>query len=111
MIIAIEGLIPDRRLGPSQPQSAAPPVPAKMNDAEWRPQQPEPNRSLRKVESGRNGCAVPELFRERTKPGDRIFTSICSRDHYSAGGLSVVNIPSAEPSSARFSQQVWGENS
>jgi hypothetical protein len=35
MIVAIEGLIPDRRLSPSVPQPAAPPVKAEIYAAEW----------------------------------------------------------------------------
>jgi hypothetical protein len=39
MIVAIEGLIPDRRLAPSQTQSAAPSVQPQMYVSEWRRQQ------------------------------------------------------------------------
>jgi hypothetical protein len=39
MIVAIEGLIPDRRLAPSQTQSAAPPVQPQIYVSEWRRQQ------------------------------------------------------------------------
>ena len=35
MIIAIEGLIPDRRFSPSGTQSAAPPIKAQIYQAEW----------------------------------------------------------------------------
>jgi hypothetical protein len=35
MIVAIEGLIPDRRLSPSGTQPAAPPINAEMYEAEW----------------------------------------------------------------------------
>jgi hypothetical protein len=35
MIVAIEGLIPDRRLSPSMTQPAAPPINAEMYEAEW----------------------------------------------------------------------------
>ena len=35
MIIAIEGLIPDRRAGSSEKESAPPPTPAKMYRAAW----------------------------------------------------------------------------
>ena len=35
MIVAIEGLIPDRRLSPAQTQSAAPPLKAEIFKAEW----------------------------------------------------------------------------
>jgi hypothetical protein len=38
MIVAIEGLIPDRRLSPSGTQPAAPPVKAQIYTAEWRRQ-------------------------------------------------------------------------
>ena len=41
MIIAIEGLIPDRRSSPSGTQPAAPPIKAQIYEAEWlRKQQP-----------------------------------------------------------------------
>jgi hypothetical protein len=40
MIVAIEGLIPNRRLSPTQNQPAAPPAQPKIHTAEWlRPQQ------------------------------------------------------------------------
>jgi hypothetical protein len=39
MIVAIEGLIPGRRLAPPQTQSATPPVKAQMYVSEWRRQQ------------------------------------------------------------------------
>ena len=39
MIVAIEGLIPDRRLSPSRTQSAPPPVQPKAYVSEWLPQQ------------------------------------------------------------------------
>jgi hypothetical protein len=39
MIVAIEGLIPDRRLSPSGTQPAAPPVKAEIYAAQWRRQQ------------------------------------------------------------------------
>ncbi len=39
MIVAIEGLIPDRRLSPSGRQPAAPPVKAEIYAAQWRRQQ------------------------------------------------------------------------
>ena len=43
MIIAIEGLIPDRRLSPSGTQPAAPPINAQIYEAEWlRKQQHQP---------------------------------------------------------------------
>ena len=43
MIVAIEGLIPDRRLSPSGPQPAAPPINAQIYEAEWlRKQQHQP---------------------------------------------------------------------
>jgi hypothetical protein len=43
MIVAIEGLIPDRRLSPSAPQPAAPPVNADIYCAKWlREQQHQP---------------------------------------------------------------------
>jgi hypothetical protein len=35
MIVAIEGLIPDRRVSPSGTQPAAPPINAQMYEAEW----------------------------------------------------------------------------
>src|ERR1700741_1680235 len=35
MIVAIEGLIPDRRLSPSGTQPAAPPVKAQIYESEW----------------------------------------------------------------------------
>jgi hypothetical protein len=42
MIVAIEGLIPDRRLSPSTTQPAAPPVEPQIYQAEWlRKQQPQ----------------------------------------------------------------------
>ena len=41
MIVAIEGLIPDRRLSPSGTQPAAPPVKADIYTAQWRRQQPQ----------------------------------------------------------------------
>ena len=41
MIVAIEGLIPDRRLSPSGTQPAAPPVKAQIYSAQWRRQQPQ----------------------------------------------------------------------
>ena len=45
MIVAIEGLIPDRRLSPSATQPAAPPVKADIYTPEWlRKQQHEPAR-------------------------------------------------------------------
>jgi hypothetical protein len=39
MIVAIEGLIPDRRLSPSGTQPAAPPINAEIYESEWRPEQ------------------------------------------------------------------------
>jgi hypothetical protein len=39
MILAIEGLIPDRRLSPSGTQPAAPPLQPHIHDAEWRRKQ------------------------------------------------------------------------
>jgi hypothetical protein len=39
MIVAIEGLIPDRRLSPSGTQSAAPPVEADIYSSKWRREQ------------------------------------------------------------------------
>ena len=39
MIVAIEGLIPDRRLSPSAPQSAAPPAEPQMYVSAWRREQ------------------------------------------------------------------------
>jgi hypothetical protein len=39
MIVAIEGLIPDRRLWPSETQPAAPPVKAELYTSEWRRKQ------------------------------------------------------------------------
>jgi hypothetical protein len=43
MIVAIEGLIPDRRLSPSAPQPSPPPVKADIYTAEWlRKQQHQP---------------------------------------------------------------------
>jgi hypothetical protein len=39
MIVAIEGLIPDRRLSPSGTQPAAPPVKAEIYSSEWRREQ------------------------------------------------------------------------
>ena len=39
MIVAIEGLIPDRRLSPSATQPAAPPVEADIYESEWRRKQ------------------------------------------------------------------------
>ncbi len=41
MIVAIEGLIPDRRLSPSGTQPAAPPVKAQIYSSQWRRQQPQ----------------------------------------------------------------------
>ena len=41
MIVAIEGLIPDRRLSPSGTHPAAPPVKAEIYSAAWRRQQPQ----------------------------------------------------------------------
>jgi len=38
MIVAIEGLIPDRRLSPSGTQPMAPPVTAQIYSSEWRRQ-------------------------------------------------------------------------
>ncbi len=43
MIVAIEGLTPDRRLSPSAPQPAAPPIEADIYESEWlRKQQHQP---------------------------------------------------------------------
>jgi hypothetical protein len=39
MIVAIEGLIPDRRLSPSAPQPAAPPIQADIYESQWRRKQ------------------------------------------------------------------------
>jgi hypothetical protein len=39
MIVAIEGLFPDRRLSPSATQPAAPPVKSQIYAAQWRRQQ------------------------------------------------------------------------
>jgi hypothetical protein len=39
MIVAIEGLIPDRRLSPSGTQPAAPPIEAEIYESEWRRKQ------------------------------------------------------------------------
>jgi hypothetical protein len=39
MIVAIEGLIPDRRLSPSATQPAAPPGKAQIYSSEWRREQ------------------------------------------------------------------------
>ncbi len=41
MIVAIEGLIPDRRLSPSGTQPAASPVNAQIYSSQWRRQQPQ----------------------------------------------------------------------
>jgi hypothetical protein len=41
MIVAIEGLIPDRRLSPSGSQPPAPPVKAEIYASQWRRQQPQ----------------------------------------------------------------------
>jgi hypothetical protein len=41
MIVAIEGLIPDRRVSPSQTQPTAPPVKAEIHAAEWLRKQPQ----------------------------------------------------------------------
>ena len=43
MIVAIEGLIPDRRLPPSGTQPAAPPVNAQIYTSQWLRQQPHAN--------------------------------------------------------------------
>jgi hypothetical protein len=55
MIVAIEGLIPDRRLAPSGTQSAAPPVPPQIYVSQWRRRQ----KQAEATEPGTNVEAQP----------------------------------------------------
>ncbi len=54
MIVAIEGLIPDRRVSPLQTQPAAPPVKAQIYSAEWRRRQLRVTRGSRSTEARNN---------------------------------------------------------
>jgi hypothetical protein len=66
MIVAIEGLIPDRRFSPSGTQPAAPPVKAQIYCSEWRRQQQhqagaeEPGDSVAAAEAQPAAPHVPE---------------------------------------------------
>ena len=53
MIVAIEGLIPDRRVSPLQTQPA-PPVKAQIYSAEWRRRQLRVTRGSRSTEARNN---------------------------------------------------------
>ena len=57
MIVAIEGLIPDRR---TQAQSAAPPVPPSIYVAEWRRNQQQQDKAAEPAEASAPQTPAPE---------------------------------------------------
>jgi hypothetical protein len=66
MIVAIEGLIPYRRLSPSGTQPAAPPIQAEIYCSEWRrkqqhqPVDEQPTDPVAAAETGPDAPHVPE---------------------------------------------------
>ena len=82
MIVAIEGLIPDRRLSPSGTQPAAPPVKAQIYSSQWRRQQPqaaveEPGDSVAATEAQPAAPQAPDP--EPPPPLHRTSTGILTR--------------------------------
>jgi hypothetical protein len=67
MIVAIEGLIPDRRLSPSGTQPAAPPATADIYASEWlrkqqhQPAREEPGKAVAAAEAQPAAPQVPDL--------------------------------------------------
>jgi hypothetical protein len=90
MIVAIEGLIPDRRLSPSGTQPPAPPVEADIDTAEWlRQQQHEPASE----EPGAHGQVSPQT-------GERLLVSR-PRPQPNQPSQSLYQARSPEPRSRR----------
>jgi hypothetical protein len=76
MIVAIEGLIPDRRFSPSETQPAAPPINAQICIPEWRRQQQhqaageEPGDAVAAAEAQPAAPHVPDLKPAPNPPPD-----------------------------------------
>jgi hypothetical protein len=93
MIVAIEGLIPDRRYSPPAPPPAAPPINAQIYESEWlrkqqhqpaseepgdpvaatktqpaAPQVPAPEPTAEPAQKTANGSSFPNLDRNQTSP-------------------------------------------
>jgi len=78
LIIAIEGMIPDRRVSPAATQPTAPPVDAQIYVSEWRRKQheaagEEPNETAtpKQAQPGANQVPHPEHAPQPTPPLDR----------------------------------------
>jgi hypothetical protein len=103
MIVAIEGLIPDRRLSPSGTQPAAPPVKAEIYEAEWlrkqqhqaageepgdavapaeaqpdAPQVPEPEPAPEPAPTPANATSFPNLDRNQPSPVNPFINPVSS---------------------------------
>jgi hypothetical protein len=83
MIVAIEGLIPDRRLSPAKTQPTAPPVKAEIYAAEWlgkQPQYDEPSDAVVPPEDqpGANQVPHPEHAPQPTPPLEWNYPSVAN---------------------------------
>jgi len=82
MIVAIEGLIPDRRLSPPETQPTAPPVEAQIYSSQWRRQQQhqgadeDPGATVAPQEAQPGANLVPEP--EPTPPLDQSHPSLAN---------------------------------
>jgi hypothetical protein len=68
MIVAIEGLIADRRLSPAKTQPTAPPVEAQINESEWLRQHQQDDNASTKTQPGANQVPHPEHAPQPTPP-------------------------------------------